>query len=72
MLGQIFGMKVIVSNHCYKTKTVVRGLADKRRPNGKKPLYKRVVIRVPLIYLIAKDSIVCAPEFAARIRQAYK
>lgn len=71
MLGQISGMKLIVSNQCYKTKTVVRGIVDKRRPNGKKPLYRRVVIRIPLIYRMG-NSIVCAPEFEARIRQAFQ
>ena len=69
MLNQISGMKLIVSNHCYKTKTVVRGISDKRRPNGKKPLYKHVVIRIPLMYLMG-NSIVCAPEMVARARQA--
>lgn len=71
MLGQISGMKLIVSNHCYKTKIVVRGIADKHRPNGKKPLYRRVVIRIPLMYRMG-DSIVCAPEFEPHIRQAFQ
>lgn len=39
MLSQISGMKITVSRFAYKTKTVVRGIADSRRPNGKKPLY---------------------------------
>lgn len=68
MLGQISGMKLIVSNHCYKIKTVVRGICDSRRPNRVKPLYRRVTIRIPLMYKIGND-IVCAPEWEARIRQ---
>ena len=71
MLGQISGFKLIFSNHCYKTKTVVRGIADKRRPNSKKPLYKRVVIHIPLIYRMG-DSIVCAPELEPHIRQTFQ
>lgn len=62
---------MIVSKHCYKTKTVVRGICDSRRPNGKKPLYRRVTIHIPLMYKVGND-IVCAPEFEARIRQAFQ
>ena len=71
MLGQITGMKIIVSKFAYKTKTVVRGIADSRRPNRVKPLYRRVTIHIPLMYKIGND-IVCAPEWEARIRQAFQ
>ena len=70
MFGQ-FGMRIIVSKFAYKTKTVVRGICDSRRPNGKKPLYRRVTIHIPLMYKVGND-IVCAPEFEARIRQAFQ
>ena len=71
MLGQISGMKIIVSKFAYKTKTVVRGIADSRRPNRVKPLYRRVTIHIPLMYKVGND-IVCAPEWEARIRQAFQ
>lgn len=71
MLSQISGMKITVSRFAYKTKTVVRGIADSRRPNGKKPLYQCVAICIPLMYKIGND-IVCAPEWKARIRQAFQ
>lgn len=69
MLGQITGMKIIVSKFAYKTKIVVRGIADSRKPNNKKPLYRRITIHIPLMYKVGND-IVCAPEWEARIRQA--
>ena len=71
MLGQITGMRIIVSRFAYKTKTVVRGIADSRRPNRVKPLYRRVTIHIPLMYKVGND-IVCAPEWEARIRQAFQ
>lgn len=69
MFGQILGMRLIVSRHAYKTKTVVRGIADKRRPNNKKPFYRRVVIHIPIMYKMG-DVIICAPELLAKIREA--
>ena len=71
MLGEIAGMRIIISKFAYKTKTVVRGIADTHRPNRVKPLYRRVTIHIPLIYKVGND-IVCAPEWEARIRQAFQ
>lgn len=67
-LGMISGYRLIVSHAAYRLKTQVRGLADKNRPNNKKPLYRRVTVKIPLIMRVG-DAIICAPEWEARIRQ---
>lgn len=61
MLGLITGLRIIESDKCYTTRIVVRGIADKRRPNGKKPLYRRVVIHTPKMYRTGND-IICHPS----------
>ena len=71
MLGQLTGLRIIESASCYETKIVVRGIADKRRPNSKKPLYRRVAVRIPRMYRVGND-IICHPSFVPRIRQAFQ
>ncbi len=71
MLGQITGLRIIESAHCYTTKVVVRGIADSRRPNGKKPLYRRVVVQVPKMYRVGND-VICHPSLIPRIKQAFQ
>lgn len=64
--------KIVVSKFAYeeKTKVVTYGIADSRRPNNKKPLYRRKVVRTrkPLIMRMG-DTIVCAPEIEEMIRK---
>lgn len=61
-------IKVVVSEHCYKTKTEVRGIADKRRPNNGVMLFRKVTVRIPTAYLVG-DTLVCHPEYERRIRE---
>ena len=68
MLSHIAGLQVVVSDYCYRQKTVVRGIADARRPNGKKPFYRKVVIRTPVAYRIG-NTLVCAPEIVEQIKK---
>jgi len=71
--GFIGGMKIIVDKNCYKEKTVVRGLADKRRPNNKKMLYRKVRIKIPIAFLIkSTNTLVCAPEYYEKMKQEIK
>lgn len=66
--GSPFGVKIIVDMNCYKKKTEVRGLADVRKPNQKKMLYRRVVTMIPLAYLTPM-GIICHPSIEAKIRR---
>lgn len=65
-----YGMKIITSNFAYKTKSVVRGKGDSRRPNTTKPLYRRKTIHIPLIYKIG-NQIICAPEIAEKLKREF-
>jgi hypothetical protein len=64
-----FPMKIITSEFCYKTKIEVRGIADKRRPNNKKPLYRKVKVFYPLAYR-TPFGIVCHPSLVEKFRRA--
>ena len=66
MLKHFSGMKIIESNFCYETKSKVRGLADRRRTNTKKPLYRRVTVKIPTMYMVA-GNIVGHPERVAQL-----
>ena len=65
MLGYITGLE---SKYCYTTKLIVRGISDSHRPNGKKPLYMRVVVKVPRMYRMGND-IICHPSLIPIIKQ---
>ena len=69
MMGQLIGFEIIESAYCYTTKVVVRGILDKRRPNGKKPLYRRVVVHIPRIYRMG-NNLICHPSLIPRLKQA--
>lgn len=71
IMQTIFGIPVIVSPHCYTTKVVVRGIADSRRPNNKKPFYRKVVIQVPHI-IMTSGMIVVHPSTMAKLEAAVK
>ena len=62
-------MKIITSPNCVKVEIKTVGIADQRRPNGKKPLYRRVVKYTPTAYyLVAKQTIVCHPSILEKLK----
>lgn len=67
-VGSPFGVKIIVSPYCYETRVEVRGLADVRKPNRKKMLYRRVRVTIPRAYLTS-NGVICHPSLEAGIRQ---
>lgn len=69
MMAHFPDFQIIESAYCYTTKVVVRGIFDKRRPNGKKPLYRRVVVHIPRMYRMG-NKIICHPSFIPRLKQA--
>ena len=69
MMGKLTDFEIIESAFCYTTKVVVRGILDKHRPNGKKPLYRRVVVHIPRMYRMG-NKIICHPSFIPRLKQA--
>jgi hypothetical protein len=71
MLKTIMGIPVYISPYCYKTKVVVRGIADSRRPNNKKPFYRRVTIQVPHI-IMSKEFIAVHPSLVDELENAIK
>lgn len=79
MLKHFAGMRVTFSDHAEKVdvKVKVRGLADSRRPNTRRPLYRKVVmtVRTPMMYMVSglgivahtslKGKMVAAVDFGA-------
>lgn len=59
-IGNISGMKVITSEYFYNVKIVVKGTADSRRPNTRRPWFRKVVIRLPYAIMIG-GTIYCHP-----------
>ena len=52
-------------------KVVVRGIADKCKPNRKKPWYRKVVIRIPKkVYYRMGNKIICHPVMAELLRKS--
>ena len=62
MFSYLSGMRVVFSDHAEKVdvRVVARGVADSRRPNTRRPLYRKVVVTVktPLMYMVAGLGIV--------------
>lgn len=54
-------------------KVVVRGIADKCKPNRKKPWYRKVIIKTPKkVYYQIGTKIICHPVMAEKLREAVK
>ncbi len=64
-------MKIITSPNCVKVEIKTFGIADRRRPNGKKPLYRRIQKITPTAYLlIHQQTIVCHPSLLVKLKAA--
>lgn len=61
-------MKVFTDPNCYITKRIVYGIADKRRPNSKKPLYVKKTIRIPTAYIV-NGLLICHPDYLAAVQR---
>lgn len=71
-LRYLYGKKIVTSPHLYKEKDVVIGIPDSRRPNGKKALYRKTTVKIPLAYM-SGDTIFCHPSILDDIeKQARK
>lgn len=46
------------------------GIADKNRPNNKKPLYRKKTIVIPLMYMVQGQGIICHPSLIPKIKAA--
>lgn len=60
-LVQTGGLKVIESVHAYKTVIRVRGIPDVRKPNTRRPYFRKVAVRILLAYRVG-DNLIIHPE----------
>ena len=64
-------MRVTFSDHAEKVdvKVKARGLADSRRPNTRRPLYRKVVVTVktPLMYMVAGLGVVAHTSLKGKL-----
>ena len=67
-ITKLFQVQVIQSEYCFQTVTVIRGMADKNRPNTKRPLYRHKVIERPTAYLVNGQKLVCHPALLEAVR----
>lgn len=51
-IHRVAGIPVYTSPHAYKTVTKVRGIASKRKPNTRRPLYRKVTTKESVAYMI--------------------
>lgn len=63
------GIKVIADKNLYKRRVEVYGIADSRRPNNKKMLYRKRTVIIPLMYLVNGDTIICHPSLVDKLRK---
>jgi hypothetical protein len=70
-MEDIFGMKVITSPYCYVTKEKVKGIPSRHKPNTRRPLFRKVMVKTPMAYMIGGNnrSMVIPPEWAESMRQ---
>jgi hypothetical protein len=66
------GMRVFVSESAIEITTKIKGVADKRRPNTRRPLYRRVTVRKPAIFMVKGLGMVVHPIIDAKIRQHFR
>lgn len=65
-LGQVYGMQVVITESACKIKykTVVYGIADQRRPNNKKMLYRKMVKKIIIPNALrVGNTLYCHPEW---------
>jgi len=70
-VSQAFGVQVISSDLCVKYVNRVRGIPAGRKPNRYRPFYRKVRVKIPLVYLITnKNAIVAYPSIVEKIKKA--
>lgn len=75
MTYSISGIPIILSDYAFTIKVVTKGIADSRRPNTRRPLYRRVTVRVPAVYVISTafaKQIVSYPDFMRKLEEQIK
>ncbi len=70
---RVLSMTIIESPFAFKITTLARGIPDSRKPNTRRPLYRKVRRSKPMAYIMkTKNTLVCHPSIAARIRKQFK
>ena len=75
MIRNIAGVPVILSPEAYTVKIVTKGLADKRRPNTRRPLYRRVTKKVPRAFMVKTsflEQIIAHPDWIASMEAKFQ
>ncbi len=74
-MRSIAGIPVILSTEAYTVKIVTKGLADKRRPNTRRPLYRRVTKIVPRAFIVKTsflEQIIAHPDWIASMEAQFQ
>jgi len=71
-VGTLGGMPIFVDKYCYTTDIRVKGTVDSRRPNCRKPLYKKVVVHTPRMYLAKGIGIFAHPSIVSKLKEQYE
>jgi len=64
-ISRMWGIPVYTSNHAYQTVTKLRGLPSKIKPNTRRPLYRKVTIKNPVMYAVKGMGIISPPGYLA-------
>jgi len=63
-------MKIISDINAYKTIVRVRGIADVRKPNTRRPIFRRVKVHIPLAYLVKlTNTIIAHPSIVDALKK---
>jgi hypothetical protein len=74
-MRSIAGIPVILSPEAYTVKIVTKGLADKRRPNTRRPLYRRVTKKVPAAFMVRTgfiEQVIAHPDWIASMEAQFQ
>jgi len=65
-MSRMWGIPVYTSNHMpVETVAKVRGIPSRKKPNSRRPLYRKVTIKKPVIYAVKGMGIISPPGYLA-------